>query len=71
METKEIGVSGMTCGSCARRVETFIKNWPGVQDVVVNLAKKSATVTYDKSLTGVDAIKKLVKESGYEPYDIA
>jgi copper chaperone CopZ len=71
METKEVGVAGMTCGSCARRVETFIKNWPGVQAVAVNLAKKSATVTYDESMTGVDAIKRLVKESGYEPYDIA
>jgi copper chaperone CopZ len=71
METKEIGVAGVTCGSCARRVETFIKNWPGVQAVAVSLAKKSATITYDGSLTGVDALKKLVKESGYEPYDIA
>lgn len=70
METKEIGVAGMTCGSCARRVETFIKNWPGVQDVAVSFPKKSATVTYDKSMTGVDAIKRLVKEAGYEPYDI-
>lgn len=70
MEKKEIGVAGMTCASCVRRVETFIKKGPGVQDATVNLATESATVTYDESLTGEEAIKKLVKESGYEPYDV-
>jgi len=70
MEKKEIGVAGMTCASCVRRVETFIKKGPGVQDATVNLATESATVTYDESLIGEDALKKLVKESGYEPYDV-
>lgn len=71
MEKREIGVAGMTCASCVRRVEMSIKKGPGVQDATVNLATESATVTYDESVTGEDAIKKLVKESGYEPYDVA
>jgi Cu+-exporting ATPase len=71
MEKKEIGVAGMTCASCVRRVETAIKKGAGVQDATVNLATESATVTYDESMIGEDAIKKLVKESGYEPYDVA
>jgi Cu+-exporting ATPase len=70
MEKKEIGVAGMTCASCVRRVETFIKKGPGVREVTVNLATESATVTYDESLIGEEALKKLVKESGYEPYDV-
>ncbi|MBF0634465.1 MAG: cadmium-translocating P-type ATPase, partial [Nitrospinae bacterium] len=51
-------------------VEMSIKKGPGVQDATVNLATESATVTYDESLIGEDAIKKLVKDSGYEPYDV-
>ncbi|VAX19635.1 Lead, cadmium, zinc and mercury transporting ATPase; Copper-translocating P-type ATPase [hydrothermal vent metagenome] len=66
----EIGVSGMTCAACVRRVENFLKNGDGISDVTVNLATESATVAYDPSLADTDAIKNLVEGSGYKPFDL-
>lgn len=67
----EIGVAGMTCAACVRRVENSIKKGKGVSDAAVNLATESATVIYDPSAIGLDSIKELVSASGYQPYDIS
>ena len=34
----DVGISGMTCGSCVGRVERAIRAVPGVAEVSVNLA---------------------------------
>jgi Cu+-exporting ATPase len=41
----EIGVSGMTCAGCVRRVERAIAAVPGVRAVSVNLATERASVS--------------------------
>src|ERR1700733_613282 len=40
-------IEGMTCASCAMRIEKCLKKVPGVADAQVNLATEKATVTYD------------------------
>ncbi|MBF0169641.1 MAG: copper-translocating P-type ATPase [Nitrospinae bacterium] len=66
----EIGVAGMTCAACVRRVESFLKKGEGVAQASVNLATESATVTYDEGKIGADTLKGLVAKAGYEPYDL-
>ncbi|MEK1925203.1 MAG: copper ion binding protein, partial [Rhizobium giardinii] len=44
LETRELGVEGMTCASCVSRVEKALKTVPGVKDASVNLATERATV---------------------------
>ena len=39
-----LSIEGMTCGGCARKVERTLRDVPGVADVAVDLAEKSATV---------------------------
>jgi len=70
MKKTEIGVAGMTCAACVRRVENNIRKGPGVAEVTVNLATESAMISYDEARTGVESLKGLVTEAGYEPYDI-
>ena len=48
--TVDFPISGMTCASCAGRVERALKKIPGVQNVQVNLASERAHVEAD----GVD-----------------
>jgi hypothetical protein len=35
-ETREIGIAGMTCDHCVRRVETALRKQPGVSRVNVD-----------------------------------
>ncbi len=43
----EFAVSGMTCGSCAARVEKMLRRQPGVSKAAVNLATQKALVAFD------------------------
>ncbi len=42
--SRSIGVEGMTCASCAGRVERALAAVPGVESVTVNLASEQATL---------------------------
>jgi P-type Cu+ transporter len=59
-------VEGMTCASCAMRIEKGLKKVAGVQDANVNLATEQATVTYDPTQTGVEQLMQKVEAVGYK-----
>jgi Cu+-exporting ATPase len=65
--TVELGVEGMTCASCVRRVEKAIMAVPGVLSASVNLATERASVSLGPgaSLGGIEAA---VRNVGYEPH---
>jgi copper chaperone len=44
METVELKVDGMTCGSCQRAVGRVLSGMPGVEGVDVRLSEGAATV---------------------------
>ncbi|MBI3024528.1 MAG: heavy-metal-associated domain-containing protein, partial [Candidatus Tectomicrobia bacterium] len=46
-ETLELPVGGMTCASCAARIEKQLSGLEGVVSASVNLATERATVAYD------------------------
>jgi Cu+-exporting ATPase len=60
-----LAVEGMTCASCARRVERGLLKVPGVTDASVNLATERATVAYDPALASLDDLLKKVEAVGY------
>ena len=60
------GVRGMTCASCATRLERVLTRVPGVDGVTVNLATEAATVRGSAEWSLVfDATRK----AGFEPVD--
>ncbi len=61
----EAGVGGMTCASCAVRVQRTLGRQPGVA-AAVNYATGRATVTYDPALTDFDTLAGAVDHIGYE-----
>ena len=67
VETREIGVGGMTGDHCARRVETALREVSGVRDVRVERTAARALVTFDAAKTSVSALLDAVKRAGYEP----
>jgi len=58
-------VDGMTCASCAGRVEKALKAVPGVESASINLATEKATVRARRGLP-FDALSAAVEKAGYE-----
>ena len=64
-------VGGMTCGSCAARVQKTLSGQPGVATAEVNFATSRASVVLVPG-AGIDraAIRVAVEQSGYELADV-
>ncbi|CAB3801803.1 Copper-exporting P-type ATPase [Paraburkholderia caffeinilytica] len=73
--TTELDIGGMTCASCAMRVEKALAKVPGVAGVSVNLATETATVNLSDAASDAnaasDALIAAVKKAGYEASLIA
>ena len=50
MRDLTLPVAGMTCATCASRIEKVLGRLPGVDAASVNLAAEQASVTYDAGL---------------------
>ena len=65
-ETRELAISGMTCATCARRVEKALLGVPGVIRAAVNLASEKAMVEAPQGAIGAAALIAAVERGGYE-----
>src|SRR5947209_6406544 len=61
-----LSLEGMSCASCAMRIEKGLKKVPGVKDASVNLAAERADVTYDPTQTNVEQMLQKVEAVGYK-----
>lgn len=66
---KVIEIEGMSCGHCAKKVETGLKDIKGVKLVVVDLEAKKATVTMKQEISD-GVLKNAIEELGYEVKNI-
>ncbi|MGH7973095.1 MAG: heavy-metal-associated domain-containing protein [Limisphaerales bacterium] len=66
-DTVTIGIAGMTCDHCVRKVDRALRSLPGVKEVSVDRGRALARVTYDDSLVNVPAMHDALLKSGYKP----
>lgn len=64
-EKKEFTITGMTCASCAIRIEKGLNKMDGVSFANVNLALENATVEFNPSEVTVADIIQHVEKLGY------
>jgi copper-transporting P-type ATPase V len=69
-DTIELDVSGMSCGSCAARVQHTLDSQPGVNEALVNYATGRATIhlqpgAHDQELN-LDQLIEAVRGAGYD-----
>jgi P-type Cu+ transporter len=62
--TAHLHVTGMTCGSCVRRVERALRVNPAVKDVVISLETGETTIAHDGSLSP-PVLAAMVVGAGY------
>jgi mercuric ion binding protein len=60
-----LAVQNMYCAACPHTVKASLLAVPGVTKVVVSLADKTATVTYDDTRTDVTALTQATTNAGY------
>jgi copper-transporting P-type ATPase V len=70
-ETIELDVSGMSCGSCAARVQHALDEQPGVSEALVNYATARATVELDPRLIDAEQLVAVVRHAGYDAAPVA
>ena len=63
--TRSIGITGMTCATCAETIERAVGSLEGVASANVNLASEKATFTFDPEKVDISDIEKAIKDSGY------
>jgi len=61
----EVPISGMTCASCANRVERKLNQLDGVS-ATVNYATERATVDFDPAAVAPEQLARAVEEAGYQ-----
>ena len=57
-----VEITGMSCASCAQRIESAIGNTEGVDESIVNFATRKATVT---DSVPAEEINKIIEGLGY------
>ena len=64
-DKRDIAITGMTCASCVRSVETALAAVAGVESAQVNLANERATVRLDPARVEMGALVRAVERAGY------
>ena len=66
MTTTQLHVDGMTCGGCVASVTKVLTATPGVASNQVDLAGKSAVITFDPAVTSVELLITRITNAGFE-----
>jgi Cu+-exporting ATPase len=64
-EQLDLELFGMTCTSCASRIERKLNRLPGA-NANVNYALEEATISYDSNFLDIDSIIDAVRQAGYD-----
>lgn len=69
-ERTQFSIEGMSCAACAARIESALKDLPGVKAAYVNFATASSLVRHTSQLD-TSAIVQIVTQLGYQVHDNA
>src|SRR5699024_9135037 len=59
-----LGISGMTCASCAARIEKIVNKMDGVH-ATVNIALEQVTIQYDPMQVTILQVKETIEKLGF------
>lgn len=66
IKTEIFPVKGMSCASCAARVDKTLRSVDGVAEVSVNLANNTVRLSYDTSMCNPETMRLAVERVGFE-----
>ena len=66
IEEVSIGIKGMSCQSCVRKVEVNTEKIDGVSSVEVNLTTEKAKIIFDRKVVKISEIKSSIEDLGFQ-----
>ncbi|MCP4448534.1 MAG: copper-translocating P-type ATPase [Myxococcales bacterium] len=58
-------IEGMTCASCATRIERVLQKQEGIAEAAVNFASGKAAVAFDANRTNADSLVQAIERAGF------
>lgn len=65
MQKVSIQIGGMTCQSCASRIEKVLNKKDFVQQAGVNFASEEAQIAFDEKQTSVEQLIQIIQKTGF------
>lgn len=65
VETETFNIENMTCALCPLTVKKAMERVNGVRSVEIDFNAKTATVTFDPSVTTIEAVAAASTDAGY------
>ena len=65
-QTVTLPIGGMSCATCAARIEKGLRNLSGIKEANVNLATEKAVVTYDPQVLNEEGLIRTIEDLGYK-----
>ncbi|NDJ24412.1 cadmium-translocating P-type ATPase [Nostoc sp. B(2019)] len=65
LQTLQLQIGGMDCGSCAKTIEAGVQKIIGVQEASVSFASERLHISYDPQLVNEKAIYDRIQDLGY------
>ncbi|RAM49955.1 MAG: cadmium-translocating P-type ATPase [Hapalosiphonaceae cyanobacterium JJU2] len=65
LQTLQLQISGMDCGSCAKTIEVGVQKIIGVKEASVSFASERLHISYDPQLVNEKAIYDRIQDLGY------
>ena len=59
-------IKGMSCSSCANRLERLVQKMEGIEGASVNFATEKLTIKLDADVTSYSQLKEVVHSAGFE-----
>jgi Cu2+-exporting ATPase len=70
-QTITLAVENMTCGGCMRKVETALRDVPGVASARANLSARRATVVFEKTQMSAAPLVDALGKIGFKAAELA
>ena len=67
LDTKTIGIAGMTSDRCVSTVEKAFTRHRGVKQIQIDRESATATITFDTRQTNIAELHETLLKSGYKP----
>ncbi len=71
LETRRIGIKGMTCNRCAKTIKKALLTKNGVREVYIDREAGVASVTFDAAKADLPTLFQIIQRKGYFPSEIA
>ncbi|MEE9591703.1 MAG: copper ion binding protein, partial [Thermodesulfobacteriota bacterium] len=66
LKSINLPITGMSCASCAQKIEKNLSKERGIVKASVNFASQKAMVSYDPAAVSIEDMEKVIKDTGYD-----